>query len=136
LKRNIAERNPGSSDFSGDDTSASTKSFDQTTINRKVSSVVLRGSRRIRTEHGPEVNAPDDACAVLAPASAAKAFMVVIDKDWYDGCEPLDERKAWPDWEKAAGLMACCGVKELARSAAEVYEICEFVDVVLALDGY
>jgi hypothetical protein len=35
-------------------------SFDQTTINRKVSSVVFTGSRRITIEQGPVVNAPAD----------------------------------------------------------------------------
>jgi hypothetical protein len=118
LKRRIAERNPGSSDFSGDKTSASMKSFDQTTINLKVSSVVFAGSRRMRTEHGPEVNAPAGACGVLAPLSLAKAFMVVIDRDWYVCWAPLEGRKAWPGWENTGGFMACCGVKELARSNA------------------
>ena len=41
LKRKIAERNPGSSDFSGDNTFAAMISFDQTTINLNVSSVIL-----------------------------------------------------------------------------------------------
>ena len=94
LNRKIAERNPGSSDLSGDSTSASMKSFDHTTINLSVSSVVFAGNRRIRTEQGPEVKEPVGACGVLAPLSLANAFMVVIERDWYDCCVLLDGRKA------------------------------------------
>jgi hypothetical protein len=45
--------------------------------------VVFAGSRRIRTEQGPVVNAPACACGVLDPLSLEKAFMVVIESDWY-----------------------------------------------------
>jgi hypothetical protein len=134
LNRSTAERNPGSSDFSGDDTSASMNSFDQTTMSRKVSSVVLSGNFLISTEQGPEVNAPDD-WGGLVPASAANAFIVVIDNDWYDDCAPLEERYAWPGWEKTGAFMACCGVNELARSAVEWCKFWEVVDAVPALGG-
>lgn len=44
------------------------------------------------TDEGEEVNAlPDDCWAVLAE-SLAKAFMVVIERDWYDCWAPLDGR--------------------------------------------
>ena len=88
------------------------------------------------TEQGPEVNAPAGACGVLAPLSLAKAFMVVIDRDWYVCCVPLEGRKAWPGWENTGGFMACCGVKELARSNASRYWCCENGAAVSALDGY
>jgi hypothetical protein len=112
LKRKMAERNPGSSDLSGDSTSASVNSLDQTTINLSVSSVVFGGRRLIWTEQGPAVNAPDAAGALLAPASPAKGggFAVALDRAGYGGCAPLEGRKAWPDWEKDEGFMACCGV--------------------------
>ena len=111
------------------------KSFDQTTINLKVSSVVFKGSRLMRTEQGPEVNAPAGACGVLAPLSFAKAFIAVIDRDWYVCCVPLEGRKAWPGWENTGGFMACCGVKDLARSNASRYWCCENSAAVSALDG-
>lgn len=69
--------------------------------------------------------------------SLAKAFMVVIERDWYVCCEPLEGRKARPAWEKAGGLMACCGMYEPARSDSDAgwsfeteFEVEVAVDVV------
>ena len=83
LKWRTAARNPASSDFSGDNTSASVNSLDHTTIDRSASSVVFNGKRRIKMEHGPDVNdaPPFDCGALCDEVSTAKAFIVAIDKD-------------------------------------------------------
>ena len=107
LKRKTADRNPGSSDFSAANTSASTNSLDHTTINLNVSSVVFAGSLRIKTaEDDPEANAPVvEDCEVVWPFSPENALAVVIDNDWYCCWLPFG-RKAWPEEEKLWGLMA------------------------------
>jgi hypothetical protein len=60
------------------------KSLDHTTINRRVSSVVLAGRRRMTTEHGPAVNALPDGgdCVVFEIPSLVKAFIEATERDW------------------------------------------------------
>jgi hypothetical protein len=78
LKWRIAERNPGSSLFSAESTSASRNSLDQTTIDLNESSVVFKGSRLIKIAQGPDV----EMLTLLGVTSLSNEFTGGIDRGY------------------------------------------------------